>query len=149
MENLEHLLAEENYRDQERPDHDSIDNFLSLKFRYVTGTYNRLLWNIWSIHFVIILIELAFAAFVLATWTKQSLIATTPGTCSPLLDHELQMASGILSYEEVTFAASGFHEHDEIRTVFESDKSPEVDLAWLNLTSGKDSSFCRTSRYLY
>ncbi|KAL1981351.1 hypothetical protein VTN96DRAFT_2742 [Rasamsonia emersonii] len=127
----EHLLAsEQKYHDNDN-DNDS-DDVVPVKFRKAAASIrsHHRSWWIWAVHLLIILLEIAVAAALLLTWKSKS----TTTTCSPLRKHELEFAADIVKYEDVKFAASGFHEHDETRTIFEGPPGPEVDRAWWNLT---------------
>lgn len=132
----EHLLAsEQKYHDNDN-DNDS-DDVVPVKFRKAAASIrsHHRSWWIWAVHLLIILLEIAVAAALLLTWKSKS----TTTTCSPLRKHELEFAADIVKYEDVKFAASGFHEHDETRTIFEGPPGPEVDRAWWNLTHGREN----------
>lgn len=126
----EHLLSsEQKYHDN--------DDVVPVKFKNLIHRQSqRSSWWIWGLHLLILLLEIAFAALLLLTWWKSS--STTCPPCSPLRKHELEFAADIVKYEDVKFAASGFHEKDEMRTVFEGPPGPEVDRAWWNLTHGRN-----------
>lgn len=93
-------------------------------------------WWKWGLHFIIFLFNAGLSIYLL----KHIRATEPPAKQSAVLrEHELPWAEDVVSYEEKTFVASGFHERDDApNTVFEGfgEPSRDRDLAWLNLTSG-------------
>ncbi|KAI0146668.1 hypothetical protein BJ166DRAFT_629195 [Pestalotiopsis sp. NC0098] len=91
-------------------------------------------WWKWGLHLILLLSNLALSVYLLQYSRTCPPVQRTQ--CTTLRDHELPWAEDIVSYEDKTFVASGFHEHDDAPpTDFEGFGYASVDRAWRNLTS--------------